>query len=173
MSVLQSNLSQLLEVCMAESRGSLLFLAVEVAEGKEHPRSVKVADALRRENHNAIVLPTLEEARIAAKGSWVIPLVDDHYGVNRWSPRPITMVWTPHWARTYSTSGWWIAVGKPCVTLSEDIMAKLACQVARRFSLVAKMEESEDKFGPPPSEKKISRRSQVVAPSHAWSQFSK
>ena len=129
---------------MSHRSGPLLFLAVSMAENKEHPRSVNVADALMREAHNAIVLPTLEEARIVANGSWVIPLADYEHGDNRWSPRQITSQGTPGWVRKYSTSGWWIAVGKPYIVLSHRVIDALASQMARRFSLADKIEE-EDK----------------------------
>jgi len=154
---------------MGSSSRQLMFLAVSVAEGKEHPRSVNVADALMRETHNSIVLPTLEEARIVANGSWVIPLVDDDYDVNRWSPRQITNLWTPAWVRQYATSGWWIAVGKPCVSLPHEAMGKLADQMARRFSLNNNDPRGEEKWGPRPAEKTYSVTGRHL-PSHGWSQ---
>lgn len=124
------------------SRRPLVFLAVIVVDDKEHPRGVSIANALSRESHNAIVLPNLDEARIVANGSWTIPLVDhDVDGENKWTILDIDTWGTPGWVKKFSTSGWWVAVGKLWVTLPPEAMRILACRMASRFYLEEAQEE--------------------------------
>jgi len=160
---------------MSGSRGPLLFVAVNAVGDREHQRSIRVADALIKAGQNAIVLASLDKVgTMVATESWVVPLFDDNYNVNRWSPRPIDTWWTPDWVRKLSSSRWCVAVGKVCITLPPETMEKLACQMARRFSLgdvIEGREQEESKWGPLPAAKKADiiiggRR----LPSHGWSQ---
>ena len=158
---------------MSGSRGPLLFVAVNAVGDREHQRSIRVADALIKAGQNAIVLASLDKVgTMVATESWVVPLFDDNYNVNRWSPRPIDTWWTPDWVRKLSSSRWCVAVGKVCITLSPEAMEKLACQMARRFSLgdvIEGREQEESNLGPPPAEKTFSVRGRQL-PSHGWSQ---
>jgi len=158
---------------MSGSSGPVLFLAVRAVDDREHLRSVVVSEALIRIGRNAIILPSLDEDEVTVRtaGSWVVPLFDDNYNVNRWSPRETTERWTPGWVLRLSSSKWCIAVGKPCITLPPEAIDSLAIQMARRFSPSNETQEQRERedWGPPRKEKTYSVTGRQL-PTHGWHQ---
>jgi hypothetical protein len=91
---------------MTDGQQDVVFLTIHdpesIGDRVQNPWSALVIEALQAGGSEILIVSAVKEVkRVAMRGRMLIPLFDQHYGINWWSPCNKRMSLIPYWVKAF------------------------------------------------------------------------